>query len=159
MSSPVGHARLDTMSSLAKRMRQVIAPVVASHGVRLVYIFGSAAAGRARPESDLDIGVLLRDDAAPTEPRAEAVLERLRTPLARAAGVTPDRVDLVCLNFLPVSVAFRVVRDGVRVYESDPCEHARYAGRVASEYQDFRFYEQAYARRAMSEIQEKGFAR
>lgn len=134
-------------------------PIAASHGVRLVYIFGSAAAERGRPESDLDIGVLLREDAAPSEPQAEAALEQLRAPLARAAGVAPDRLDLVCLNFLPVSVAFRVVRDGVRVYEADPCEHARYAGRVASEYQDFRYYEQAYARRAMSEIREKGFAR
>lgn len=147
------------MSGLVERVREALLPIATAHGVRIVYVFGSAAAGRARPESDLDIGVLLRDDAARTEPQAEAALEQMRGTLAKAAGVAPDRLDLVCLNFLPVSVAFRVVRDGLRVYEADPREHARYAGRVASEYQDFRYYELFYSRRAVGEIREKGFAR
>jgi predicted nucleotidyltransferase len=147
------------MPALVERLTRALQPIAASKGVRLVYLFGSAAADRTRPESDIDVGILLRDDAASSEQEAEAAIEALRPLLTKAIGVAPDRLDLVCLNFLPVSVAFRVVRDGVRVYEADPRDHARYAGRVASEYQDFRYYEQAHARQAMREIREKGFAR
>ena len=57
--------------------------------VRLVYLFGSAARGEARPASDLDVGVVFASIPAPAQ------LDQLATDLEMAAG---RRVDLVVLN-------------------------------------------------------------
>jgi len=71
------------------------------------YHFGSGAAGRSGPLSDVDIAVLL-DPAARNETCGE-----LEDALCRALHT--DRVDLVILNRAPPSLAYRVVRDGRRV--------------------------------------------
>ena len=77
------------------------------------YHFGSGAAGRSGPLSDVDIAVLL-DPAARDETCGE-----LEDALCRA--LRTDRVDLVLLNRAPAAPAYRVVRDGRRVI----CRNAR----------------------------------
>ena len=81
--------------------------------VWVAYHFGSGAAGRSGPLSDVDIAVLL-DPAARDETCGE-----LEDALCRA--LRTDRVDLVLLNRAPAAPAYRVVRDSRRVI----CRNAR----------------------------------
>ena len=79
--------------------------------IQLVVLFGSRARGNARPESDVDLGILpaqgselgLTDELA-----LQAMLERrLDTP-----------VDLVRLDRTTPAIRWRAARDGVRVHGS-----------------------------------------
>jgi predicted nucleotidyltransferase len=82
-------------------------------GIAAVYLFGSTARGTARPDSDLDIGILFTEvppatlDGQPYELAAD--LER---SLGRSA-------DVVTLNTAPVDVRSRVLRDGRLVVDRD----------------------------------------
>jgi predicted nucleotidyltransferase len=67
--------------------------------VDLAYLFGSHASGRARTESDIDVGVLVSADA--WRKRA-GTLAHLFDVLGRVVG--SDRLDLVLLNDAVCSV-------------------------------------------------------
>jgi predicted nucleotidyltransferase len=66
-----------------------VSRVLAAHGVAVAYLFGSRAAGTARPDSDHDVAVLF----ASGEPRLDATV-RLGADLAAVLGTAVDVVDL-----------------------------------------------------------------
>src|SRR5262249_52736984 len=81
--------------------------------VLAAYILGSVAAGRVRPNSDIDVAVLLD----------RAFVERLplkyRTDLIADTGAALDTfdVDIVLLNDAPPALAYNVLTKGKLVYE------------------------------------------
>ena len=77
--------------------------------LELVVLFGSAAKGRARPRSDLDIAV--RGDGP-------ADLDALYLILAPRVGT--DRLDLVDLRRAGPLLAFEVARHGRLLFERAP---------------------------------------
>ncbi len=95
--------------------------------VRLAYLFGSVAAGSARPSSDVDVAVLLTPGAG------QAVLDRLIDALERASGRT---VDLVDLSLAPPLLAHEVVRQGKLILSRDEAERVEFATRAVARYLD-----------------------
>ena len=96
-----------------RRYQPQLTALFDAHGVILAYLFGSQVKGTANRESDIDIAVLLSDQV----PQAEygAWLVKLNTDLI---GVfQQDRIDVALLNCAPPLLAFRVVRDGVPIYD------------------------------------------
>lgn len=91
--------------------------------VLVAYLFGSTARGTARPRSDIDVAVLLREDGSVLERRLA-----LMADLAEAMGT--NRVDVVVLNEAPVALAYRVLRDGRLLLSRD--ERARIEHRVTT---------------------------
>lgn len=83
--------------------------------VRAALLFGSRATGRARPDSDVDVAVLLDLGLAPAD--AKGRLRRLYGALG--TRLATDRVDLVILNDAPPALAFQVLKHGVVVFERD----------------------------------------
>jgi predicted nucleotidyltransferase len=71
--------------------------------VRLAYLFGSRTTGRAAPDSDWDIAILLDRGAA---------LERRLTLADRLGTLLGIRCDVVDLQHVPVEFAARVVCEG-----------------------------------------------
>lgn len=94
--------------------------VLRATGVRLVVVFGSAARGAGRPDSDLDVGVLFDgggrlplpgEAAEPSGARREAVADALRA----------DReIDLVVLEESDPLLLHEVAVDGRPVFEAEP---------------------------------------
>ena len=98
-------------------MKDAIAQELARHpDVRLAYLFGSRANGRATPGSDWDIAVLLDRGGAPGRPLELAGLIEERLGM---------RCDVVSLNESPIEFSSRVILEGQRlsVQREDPVEY------------------------------------
>lgn len=99
--------------------------------VRAVYLFGSHAEGRARPDSDLDLAVV--------GPRGELEARRLDL-LADLTRQGHDRVDLVLLDGADPALAFEAVRPNRLLYARPGFDHASFYSRTLREYFDFEPY-------------------
>jgi predicted nucleotidyltransferase len=106
--------------------------------VAAVLLFGSRATGRARPDSDIDLAVLLAAPPGdPSEIRRE-LLERL------VGAVATERVDLVLLDEASAALAFQVLKYGRRVLVADPVRLHRFTVRTYREHGDFAWAEQVF---------------
>lgn len=104
------------MSSL-EPLREALGQLGERHAeVRAIYLFGSRAEGTARPDSDLDLGVLY----ASPQPLARTLA--LEEELERALD---EKVDLVDVARAGAFVALAVVR-GERLYCREPLEADRF---------------------------------
>lgn len=115
-------------------MNAVESPAVAAlfsqAGVELAILFGSAAAGKLRPDSDLDIGILMAPDRA-----LDLVGElTLATELEQVLG---REVDLVRLEDATTLLRFEAAQ-GRCVVEARPGAFADFAARALLEHEDLR---------------------
>ena len=78
--------------------------------VQLAVLFGSTARGQRRPESDVDVGVLL-------DPGTPAIRLHAQAALGRAAG---RDVHVIYLDEAPPLLRFEIARDGVVLVERTP---------------------------------------
>jgi predicted nucleotidyltransferase len=99
--------------TLAARMR----PILERHPqIAAAWVFGSAARGELRPDSDVDVGLLLVD---PARTAADEYL-LLGELTARLEAVTaPHPVDVVLLEAQGPVFAHEALVDGVLVFERD----------------------------------------
>jgi len=82
--------------------RHEILSAARRHGVSNVRVFGSAATGRDREDSDLDLLVDAAEDTSLLD------LARLQREIEAVAGV---RVDIVTMDDLPIGIRPRVLTD------------------------------------------------
>ena len=113
-------------------------------GVQAVYLFGSAADGTARADSDLDLAVVPRDDRA-----RRHKLEML----AALAGAGHPAVDLVFLDGSDAVLRFHAVRRNRPLFLAPGFDHPRYFSRALQEYFDLepllRVQQRAYRTRVL----------
>jgi predicted nucleotidyltransferase len=83
--------------------------------VAAVYLFGSVAAGRARADSDIDIGIVYERSRSPGV--HERVVRDLTTRIAVSTGF--ERVDIVDLEAQGPIFCHNVLSTGGCVYEGD----------------------------------------
>lgn len=96
--------------------------------IRLALLFGSAARGRARPNSDLDVGVVPLD----TELSLHAELE-LQAILERACGRS---VHLVRLDRADTLLRWEAACYGIPILSRSPADRARFIAAAALEHAD-----------------------
>lgn len=111
------NASADLNAILARRLAP-FRPVV-------VYVFGSVARGRARPDSDVDIAFLA---AAPPDP------VRVFDVAQDIAGEIGREVDLVDLHRASAVLKAQVVGKGTRVLVSDQTAAGRFEMYALSDY-------------------------
>lgn len=104
-----------TRDELIERLQQIISMLKLRDTVAALYLFGSYAAGRPTPLSDIDIAVLF--DVSVDK---EAFLsERLKLLVELSSILGTDAVELVVLNEAPPALGYRVTRDGVLLCASN----------------------------------------
>ncbi len=102
------------------------------------YLYGSAARGEARADSDVDIGVLFRNPPP-------ATLDGLAFDLAgEIERVIAKPVDLVVLNRAAPDLVHRVLRDGILLCETDARARVEFETRKRAEYFDVLPYLKQY---------------
>jgi predicted nucleotidyltransferase len=101
-----------------------LAPLFERSDLRLMLLFGSVAAGRARAGSDIDLAVLV-DGPGFEELRVET-MRLLRT----------ERLDVVDLRRAPPVLAMAVVKTGVVLHQRPQSAFARFAALTLRRYED-----------------------
>lgn len=95
----------------------LLEPVIAYFRPRRVVLFGSAARGEAGPDSDIDLLVILDDDA-PREKLTLAAGYAARQSYRHAADVIPCRESVFRRkSMIAGSLAYQAASEGVVVYE------------------------------------------
>lgn len=127
--------------AIERRLRELFKARAAAEGIAAAWLFGSVARGTARPDSDVDVGVLFREDP----PRTLAGYRfDLEADLQELLGLP---VQLVVLNRAPVDLAFAVLRDGKLLVNQDPSRRIEFEVRTRNEYWDMEPNWQLYLRR------------
>ncbi len=119
--------------------------------LRLAVLFGSAASGRSRLDSDVDVAILLPE--SDLDKAHELALARELTSAARR------EVDLLRLETASTVLKWQIATKGVLLVEGMPGEFARFCARAAAEYIEYApalaYYGEVFRRRLM----EHGHAR
>jgi uncharacterized protein len=100
--------------------------------IQAAYVFGSVAQGRARPDSDIDVAVLL----SRCPPARRALGYRLKLAGDLGAALHRDDVQVVVLNEAPPLLAQRVLSLGTLVFERSRSARVRFQVRTAGRYDD-----------------------
>ena len=124
---------------------ETMGPVLESREtVAGAYLFGSAL-GPCRPDSDIDVGLVLFPDRIVSEKAGEFLLEDILEALPR---IDHHPYDLVILNQVSALFAFRVISQGHEIYARDPEVMSDFMERVSRRRgEDYPRY-----RRALEEI-------
>jgi hypothetical protein len=131
--SPVDVARLaEALGAALADERRVAAAI----------LFGSLTTGRARADSDLDLGVLLEP-----APRADERYALTRAILEALVGhLATEKVDLVILNDAPPALAFEALKHGRVAWCRDPVALHRFRVRTYRQKGDFAPVEELFRR-------------
>ncbi len=120
--------------------------------VKLVYLYGSAAKGKAGKLSDVDIGILL-DDSLNKKERFDFQL-KLIGDLAEI--LKTEKIDLVVMNDVPNSLNFEIIKTKCPLFVRDRMEKTDFEHRVLSRYLDRRYYEKRAASEFLKRVAAKG---
>jgi len=115
--------------------------------VKLAYLYGSAAKGKAGKLSDVDIGVFL-DDSLSKKERFDLQLKMIGYV---ADILKTDRIDLVVMNDVPYSLNYEIIKTNCPLFVRDKMDKIDFEHGVLSRYLDRRYYE----KRATSEFLKK----
>jgi predicted nucleotidyltransferase len=132
------------------RLREAAEQVFDQSPVCLAYLFGSAAVGHDRPDSDVDMAVYLDPSAAPDQ-HLDLQLD-LGGRLERAARA--GSIDLVVMNEAPIALLGRILRDRGALYSRDEPTRVRFESRTFREFCDFDFHARALDRELLRAIAE-----
>lgn len=96
--------------------------------MQLAILFGSAARGRARLGSDIDVGILPCDPALPLHAELE-----LQARIERTCG---RPVDLVRLDGAGTLLRWEAARHGIPIFTRSRADLVRFVARAALEHAD-----------------------
>ncbi len=101
-----------------------------------VYVFGSYAQGKARPDSDLDLAFLVDEEIYKHDG-----FEASKTPYLVSAYLSQEfdiETDVIILNSASIEVAYEIVTQGKCLYFSDKDKKIEYEIKIRGLYFDFK---------------------
>ena len=123
------------MTSISDRLfadRAALASLCRRRRIRRLSLFGSALKGNARPDSDVDIAVLISDKAM----RRDVLRYRLKLMADLMDVLGRSDVDLIVLNEAPPLLAHRVLSRGKLIFERSPNARVAFQVRTVNRYLD-----------------------
>lgn len=120
--------------------------------IACAYLFGSQATGKGSPMSDVDIAILLKDNAPKGR---ELIHEEDYLAYRIEEALQAKGVDLIELNRQGLIFVHNVLKDSKIIYDADPDFRVRFIAKVISDYCDFeptlrfmnKYYFEGYKRR------------
>lgn len=111
--------------------------------VKAAWVFGSFARGEQRPDSDVDVAVLLDQKDRPRT--FDDLPLALQAELASAIG---REVEVVVMDWAPVDLVHRVMREGVLILDRDRSARIRFEVDARNRYWDLLPVLREYRRQA-----------
>jgi len=124
-------------------IERAAAPIDRQHGLVALYLFGSQASGRARPDSDVDVAVMV--ERLPTALQRVQLREDMSERLGRA-------VDLVFLDDASPILVRQVLRHGRLLVDRQPRRRAELVVRTLTDYADLERVRAAAERRLVERV-------
>lgn len=120
-------------------------------GIKLAVLFGSRAKGKAEPDSDWDIALLLEKHFLPGQDREWGKLKRM---LVRdlCTFLETSQVDMVILNLASPLLKYQVARTGYPLYQKNNSCFAEFASLALRQHEDARLFyemEKVYLRKSL----------
>ena len=120
------------LADLARTTRAVARCLSRHREIQAAYLFGSVSTGRARPDSDVDIAVLVDRRVRPTQ----MLTYRLKLMTDLGSALRRSDVDVVILNDATPLLAHRALSQGTLVFERSARARVRFQVKTAARYFD-----------------------
>lgn len=126
-------------------------------GLIAIYLYGSSLSGRLRVESDIDIAIL--PSYQTTEEQRLMLISQVEdvvSKLLKEKGIQRE-ISIVNLRdkFLSLSLKYKIVTEGLLLYEKDAIERLEFENYVKREYFDFAPYLSQLRKRKYGNLCEK----
>jgi len=118
--------------------------------IKMAYLFGSMAKGRAGRLSDVDIAIFI-DERLERNKRNDLQLKILSDLIAL---LNTDKIDIVVMNELPILMKYNIIKNGIILKDDE--ERAKIEAKILSEYLDRKYYIDRHTKIALKRIAEKG---
>ena len=105
--------------------------------LQAIFLFGSQTDGYARPNSDIDLGLLTDDPLT--------LSTRLKLEVALCQALERENLDCILLNQAPILLRFRAIQ-GQILYEKNPILVSDFMQNTMHEYYDFQHVLNTYQR-------------
>lgn len=140
---------------LISRLDKFIAAIKPSEPIIAFYLFGSYASGRPRSFSDIDLAVLLDKSVG----KEDYLMERLKLMGELSIVLGVDEVELVVLNELQPSLAYRVIKDGELLYTKEDAKKqlVDFKVKTMDRYFDFQPVQRMFSEGLARRTREGGF--
>lgn len=116
-----------------------------------VYLFGSAAQGKAHQLSDIDVAILFVDTLS-----LDDVFSRTIAIGTHLESLFSVPIDVVALNRAPIFLRFQVIRSGELLLERDRTQRCIFHMRTMNAYFDFKPFLEYQRNEMVRRISEKG---
>ena len=138
-SKPPFYGTIQAMKDISKKFKFLSQEIVRFQalGVEAVVLFGSQAVGIARPNSDFDFGVLLKNPGVLRDyKKYSRVYGELYDILHPHIGQETD-MDIVFLQKASAELLSNAARHGIVLYQDNLKTFADFKARVMEQYADF----------------------
>lgn len=125
---------------LIKECKKILKEISKEFGIEYAIIFGSAAYGRRRKDSDLDIAVKLK-----TEPKnAKEILRTISKISEKFEARLGIETDILLLNTANLGLKYEIFKTGKLIYFTDLSEYVEDSSEVVLRFIDTQIYRQRY---------------
>ena len=111
-------------------IKQALSAVLSNYPLAFAYVFGSVVTGHIHQDSDVDIALGF------SRAVGDEVFYEIFNRLYSRLGIASEKLDLKNFAELPLTVRFRVIRDGKLIYLKDQKIHRDMAARTLGFYHD-----------------------
>lgn len=120
--------------------------------VELAYLFGSAAKGKYRKLSDIDIGVYLSENLSQKGKNQK----RLELIAGLTTLLKSDKVDLVVMNGASAAVNFEIIKANAPIFVRNRELKLDVEQRIMSSYLDRKFHEERLNKAFLEKVRIRG---
>jgi len=121
------------------------------------YLYGSSMTGRLRVESDIDIAILPSYQTSGEE--RLILISKVESIIAKLLGEKGIRREISIVNlrdkFLSLTLQYKIVTEGLLLYEKEPMERLEFENAVKREYFDFMPYLSQLRKRKYGDLHAK----
>ncbi len=126
-------------------------------GLVAIYLYGSSMTGRLRVESDIDITILPSYQTSGDE--RLILISKVESIIAKLLGEKGIRREISIVNlrdkFLSLTLQYKIITEGLLLYEKEPTERVEFENAVKREYFDFAPYLSQLRKRKYGDLYSK----